>query len=328
MEGLKQSSSSLSLPDDSLRNSSSSTDAEIRKNLPPSRLKMMPIQRRELSGTKDDERDDAFVGSKPRVDWRWSHRGTNSKISSHERVSLTGAPNRGIIQRGYAPPRPRGPPIWNQSSGWQSSRDTETYRWPSRPQHPVGMVPLSHSGTNESTSMNLLPFSHPVSDRSLRSKYRNHNYTEMSTSSNARFRRGERSSALMQKPSRAVIPNSLILPKELVPIGITDEQTSETLKKRRVSNGIASVAKRARRFEPLEGQFDKLDLLCSATLELGPLQENPAGCSCPKSKCIALYCDCFKAGRRCSQSCSCLECRNTIKESGANGARSKVCIGL
>jgi hypothetical protein len=70
--------------------------------------------------------------------------------------------------------------------------------------------------------------------------------------------------------------------------------------------------------------FDKLDLLCSATLEIGPLQLNPAGCSCPKSKCIALYCDCFKAGRRCSpDTCSCLCCKNTIDESGENGARTK-----
>jgi hypothetical protein len=70
--------------------------------------------------------------------------------------------------------------------------------------------------------------------------------------------------------------------------------------------------------------FDKLDLLCSATLEIGPLQLNPAGCSCPKSKCIALYCDCFKAGRRCNpDTCSCLGCKNTIDESGAHGARTK-----
>jgi len=59
-------------------------------------------------------------------------------------------------------------------------------------------------------------------------------------------------------------------------------------------------------------KFDMLDLLCTATLEMGPLQENPAGCSCPKSRCIALYCDCFKAGRRCApgtcryvQACRC-----------------------
>jgi hypothetical protein len=70
--------------------------------------------------------------------------------------------------------------------------------------------------------------------------------------------------------------------------------------------------------------FDKLDLLCSATLEIGPLQLNPAGCSCPKSKCIALYCDCFKAGRRCNpDTCSCLGCKNTIDESGEHGARTK-----
>ena len=70
--------------------------------------------------------------------------------------------------------------------------------------------------------------------------------------------------------------------------------------------------------------FEMLDLLVSATLEIGPMTEHPAGCSCPKSKCIALYCDCFKAGRRCDPSaCSCLDCKNTINESGPEGARTK-----
>ena len=70
--------------------------------------------------------------------------------------------------------------------------------------------------------------------------------------------------------------------------------------------------------------FDKLDLLCSATLEIGEMHDNPTGCSCPKSKCVALYCDCFKAGRRCNPSkCSCLDCKNTIAESGVDGARTK-----
>ena len=70
--------------------------------------------------------------------------------------------------------------------------------------------------------------------------------------------------------------------------------------------------------------FDKLDLLCSATLEIGPLHENPMGCSCPKSKCVALYCDCFKAGRRCDPAtCSCTDCKNTVAESGLEGARTK-----
>lgn len=70
--------------------------------------------------------------------------------------------------------------------------------------------------------------------------------------------------------------------------------------------------------------LDKLNLLCQATLEIGPMQDNPSGCSCPKSKCVALYCECFKAGRRClPRSCGCVDCKNTVAESGVNGARTK-----
>jgi Tesmin/TSO1-like CXC domain, cysteine-rich domain len=75
-------------------------------------------------------------------------------------------------------------------------------------------------------------------------------------------------------------------------------------------------------FKKVKG-FDKLDLLCTATLEVGEMHDNPTGCSCPKSKCVALYCDCFKAGRRCHiNRCSCMNCKNTIAESGINGART------
>jgi hypothetical protein len=92
---------------------------------------------------------------------------------------------------------------------------------------------------------------------------------------------------------------------------------------------LREVAKRA--LSPVANEqrkkakgFDMLDLLCSATLEIGPLHDNPMGCSCPKSKCVALYCDCFKAGRRCNSStCSCLDCKNTVAESGVNGARTR-----
>ena len=70
--------------------------------------------------------------------------------------------------------------------------------------------------------------------------------------------------------------------------------------------------------------MDMLDLLCQATLDVGPMQDNPTGCSCPKSKCVALYCDCFKAGRRCDEkNCGCIDCKNTVAESGIDGARTK-----
>lgn len=84
----------------------------------------------------------------------------------------------------------------------------------------------------------------------------------------------------------------------------------------------------AKRMKPaydhlLDGNPSSLELLCSATLNLGPLQQNTAGCSCPRSNCIKLYCDCFKAGRRCSSECSCSNCKNTAAESGFDGERTR-----
>lgn len=84
-------------------------------------------------------------------------------------------------------------------------------------------------------------------------------------------------------------------------------------------DGLAKKFKSNNKFQV---NFSKLDLLCSATLEVGPLQES-GPCSCPKSKCIALYCDCFKAGRRCTDRCTCLDCKNTVAESGADGLRTR-----
>lgn len=105
------------------------------------------------------------------------------------------------------------------------------------------------------------------------------------------------------------------------PVDVSNVPTTRTTAK--LPKRVLSPQEQNAVFKKAKG-FDKLDLLCSATLEMGEMYENPAGCSCPKSKCIALYCDCFKAGRRCNPSqCSCLDCHNTVDESGANGARTK-----
>ena len=104
----------------------------------------------------------------------------------------------------------------------------------------------------------------------------------------------------------AVAPPDPTKPTPLAPT-IPSAFTSTNQKKQKISPPTKKAG------------FDMLNLLCSATLEVGPLQDNPSGCSCPKSKCVALYCDCFKAGRRCDKgTCSCLDCKNTVEESGKN----------
>jgi Tesmin/TSO1-like CXC domain, cysteine-rich domain len=110
---------------------------------------------------------------------------------------------------------------------------------------------------------------------------------------------------------KAIIPSDLSQPTPVSKRSLSPSPPDEVAKEQ---VGIIKKAK----------GFDKLDLLCSATLDMGELYDNPAGCSCPKSKCIALYCDCFKAGRRCNpDKCRCADCKNTVLESGANGARTK-----
>lgn len=136
----------------------------------------------------------------------------------------------------------------------------------------------------------------------------------------------DRSAPSLHK-SHIVIPENVILPKEISPLSETNRSPVNSSLDQRLSNRSDSSPplKRSKNGEALNSGFGKLDLLCAATLDLGPLQENPSGCSCPKSKCIALYCDCFKAGRRCNpDTCSCHNCKNTVEESGAEGARSKV----
>ena len=68
--------------------------------------------------------------------------------------------------------------------------------------------------------------------------------------------------------------------------------------------------------------FSKLNILCQA-IDFQQRKDKVHSCSCPRSQCIKLYCECFQSGRKCSESCSCKKCKNTDAESGPSGARTK-----
>lgn len=211
-----------------------------------------------------------------------------------------------------------------------------------------GMVPISSNGVEMRRRHDRVPtYGHPNHDSGYRVvEAFPHRHGEGDGSSkrpnmwdHARFHTTSRRHLEATRTSIVVIPNRIVIPREIISgtDGLTknEDRIAPTQKVPESQDTIASngvevsprLAKRAKTSEcdRLQGNFDKLDLLCSATLELGPLQDNPSGCSCPKSKCIALYCDCFKAGRRCNpKTCTCLNCKNTVAESGPDGARSKV----
>ncbi len=84
---------------------------------------------------------------------------------------------------------------------------------------------------------------------------------------------------------------------------------------------------------PSSNNETPLDILCEAVTIAISKQKKAAvkvmesldrskSCSCPRSRCIKLYCECFQDGRMCSDKCSCKKCKNTKEESGPNGLRT------
>lgn len=49
------------------------------------------------------------------------------------------------------------------------------------------------------------------------------------------------------------------------------------------------------------------------SIPLGKRRKRAKGCMCRQSKCVKLYCDCFRGQRYCSSDCSCTDCENTLE---------------
>ena len=287
----------------------SSVRTQTNSRMIPSADKM-PIRPR------DERRDDTYAVQSVRF----------PRVSSDVNSSFLSSRYGAHIHRttsSYYLPATRGPTSWYQqdpSNSWYTHGDHRTADRSGllHPRHPGGMMraPNDYRGHP--------PISFGAFERSESS-------TLMPQNRAARFVDGNTNEPSKPKSRNVIIPRNITIPKELSLSSSGDSPAEESIGKRSIDTSNRSSdsppASKRSRGEVLEGRFDKLDLLCSATLELGPLQENPSGCSCPKSKCIALYCDCFKAGRRCNPAlCTCLNCKNTVEESGPEGARSKVSL--
>ena len=51
-------------------------------------------------------------------------------------------------------------------------------------------------------------------------------------------------------------------------------------------------------------------LLRDAVQSSSSIKKKKGGCTCKKTKCLKMYCECFSSGRQCTDNCNCQGCSN------------------
>lgn len=286
------------------------------------------IRKNQTGSTKYDERDDAVApGENSNDRGRSLHGNTNpllqNKLGARGHKHHNQYPDG--LQHKYQ--------IRNHSSTWYPRRNHfltkgSPYFLDHPPRLSVAMIPITHDDTPR-RSYHHMPMYHDTRgisssvERVGATQWPQVYHTQRQFPRSCPSRR-DRTGILS---SRVVIPENIVIPKEITTAvsGDIESTTSDSFGKRSNDTDTPSPpplsTKRVKLRESLDGPFNKLDLLCSATVDLGPMQKNLSGCSCPKSKCIALYCECFRAGILCDPKiCTCLNCSNKC----GNPARSQV----
>jgi hypothetical protein len=142
-----------------------------------------------------------------------------------------------------------------------------------------------------------------------------------------------------REEAAAPIPEKAFAVNPLSPPSFDDFVTSEAATEATTSHGFSIAPPPASTSHQQQCSFAGLELLSnvsSASSEaantntfsyptLGslskPSETKPKieGCRCQQSKCLKLYCACFRDGKICLDSCKCVSCANTEAESGTEG---------
>ena len=144
---------------------------------------------------------------------------------------------------------------------------------------------------------------------------------------------GANSQCQRKRQSRDMSPSSFIgddtCHSENSLIGDAAGSSDKENKRPRIMENECNLGRATKSPKKNTTNFGMLELLCAASIQLSSQIHEGKGCSCPRSRCIKLYCECFQEGRKCSKdTCSCKKCKNTDAESGPNGARTKAIQGI